>query len=241
MLLNTHGSRPTIGLLLVDDHAVVRSALRVLIEKQPGMMVVGEASNKDEALAITSREQPEIIVLDLCLGEENGMDFIPELLAAAEGAKIIILTSEQDPTEHRRAIRQGAMGVVSKGASADLLIKAIDRVHAGELWLNRHMTANLVTEMRRDFATAKSAPDPDLSGQLTGREREIISLVAEGMKNKQIADRLCISDATVRHHVTSILKKLNVSDRLELLIFAYKHNLVSIKQENPAAKAANSA
>jgi DNA-binding NarL/FixJ family response regulator len=231
MVSKPEGSRPTLGILLVDDHTLVRSALRLLIEKQPGMVVVGEASNKAEAISIAARELPEIVILDLCLGEENGIDVIPELLAAAEETKIIILTGVRDPEQHKRAIRQGAMGVVSKEASASMLFKAIDRVYAGELWLDRHATANLVSGLRRDLQAPKPAAEMDAASQLTSREREIICLVGEGMKNKQIADRLCISEATVRHHLTSILRKLDVCDRLELLIFAYQNNLVSLKRE----------
>lgn len=230
------GSRPTIGILLVDDHTVVRAAIRLLIEKQAGMMVVGEAGNKAEAIAIASREQPEIILLDLCLGEESGMDLIPELLAVAEVTKIIILTGVQDPAEHQSAIRKGAMGVVHKEASASMLIKAIDRVYAGELWLDRNMTAKLVARLRRDLEAPKPSTELDAASMITGREREIISLVGEGLKNKQIADRLCISEATVRHHLTSILKKLDVADRLELLIYAYQNNLISVKRETPAER-----
>lgn len=232
-------SRPVIGVLIIDDHLVVRTALRALLEKQPGMVVVGEASNKNEAVALASREQPEIVVLDLCLKEENGLDLIPELLAAAEESKIIILTGVTDPEEHQKAIRQGAMGVVSKEVSADLLIKAIERVHAGELWLNRHMTATLVKELRRERASVASAPEEDATTQLTCREREIIGLIGEGLKNKQIAGRLCISEATVRHHLTSILRKLEVSDRLELLVFAYRHNLVTMEREHSTARMVN--
>lgn len=235
MASHSDGSRPTIGVLLVDDHAVVRSALRMLIDRQPGMLVIGEAGGKAEAIAIAARELPEVIVLDLSLGEEDGLDAIPELLAASEESKIVILTGVKDPEVHQAAMRQGAMGVVSKENSAELLIKAIARVHAGELWLNRHMTARLVSGMRHDLDSPRQeAPDP--SSQITTREYEIISLVAEGLKNKQIADRLCISEATVRHHLTSILKKLDVSDRLELLIYAYQHNMVSIKKGNGSAK-----
>ena len=232
----TEASRQTIGILLVDDHAVIRAALRLLIDKQPGMVVVGEAGNKEEAVSIASREQPEIILLDLCLGEENGIDLIPELLAAAEESKIIVLTGVRDPAEHQVAIRRGAMGIVHKEASADMLIKAIDRVNAGELWLDRRMTATLVSRLRRDLEVPSLSDVADVTSRITAREREIISLVGEGLKNKQIAARLCISEATVRHHLTSILKKLDVSDRLELLIFAYQHNLVSMKKDDPAGK-----
>jgi len=230
------GSKPTIGILLVDDHAVIRAALRMLVEKQPGMIVVGEAGNKTEAVAIAARELPEIIVLDLCLGEESGATFIPELLKVSEESKIIILTGVKDPEEHQSAMRQGAMGVVLKDTSADMLIKAIYRVNAGELWLDRNNTARLVTGMRRDLDDPKPMRAEDASAQLTPREHEIISLVGEGLKNKQIADRLSISEATVRHHLTSILRKLNVSDRLELLIYAYQNHLVSIKRGNGSAK-----
>jgi len=109
-------------------------------------------------------------------------------------------------------------------------MKAIDRVNAGELWLNRYSTASLVSELRRANEPQKPEPEPDVTAQLTSREREVITLVGEGIKNKQIAGRLCISETTVRHHLTSILRKLNVSDRLELLIFAYRNSLVTIQK-----------
>jgi two-component system, NarL family, nitrate/nitrite response regulator NarL len=235
------GSGPTIGILLIDDHAVLRSALRMLLEKQPGMVVIGEASTKCEAIPIATREQPEIILLDVCLVEENGIDLIPELLAVSEESRIIMVTGIKDPAEHQRAIRAGAMGVVHKETSADMLLKAIRRVHAGELWLDRQMTATLVNRLRHDLVAPKPSAEADRSAQLTSRELQIINLVGEGLKNKQIADRLSISEATVRHHLTSVLKKLEVSDRLELLIFAYQHNLIAIRSDSSTKKPAAAA
>ncbi len=223
-------SRDSVGILIVDDHAVISSALRLLLESQPRWTVVGEATNGADALVLAEKQQPEIILLDLCLGDENGNDLIPDLLAAATETRIIILTAVNNEEEYRRAIRQGAMGIVSKTVPANMLIKAIHRVHAGELWLNRHMTAAVVTDLRRPRTSPTRTPESDRSAQLTSREREVIDLIGEGLKNKQIADRLCISETTVRHHMTSILKKLEVSDRLELLIFAYRHNLVSMQR-----------
>jgi len=228
-MANPEASRHLIGILIVDDHAVVRASLRFMLEKQAGIKVIGEAGNKAEALDIASREQPEIILLDLCLREESGMDLIPELLRVAEDSRIVVLTGVLDEMEHRRAIHLGAMGVVSKEAPPNLLIKAIERVNAGELWLNRHMTALLVSELRRPIEPPKPPAEADMIARLTVRELEVISLVGDGKKNKQIAESLCISSATVRHHLTSILSKLEVSDRLELLIFAYKNSLVKIK------------
>lgn len=221
----------SIGILLVDDHVVVRSALRILIEKQPKLVVVGEAGNSESALALTAKEQPEIILLDLSLGAESGMDLIPELLAVSEVARIIVLTAATEDTIYRRAIQQGAMGVVSKEATPEFLLRAIERVNLGELWLTRHATAKLVNELRRANQPQKPESESDPVSQLTVREREVVDLIGEGLKNKQIADRLFISETTVRHHLTSILKKLNVKDRLELLIFAYRNNLVSINQQ----------
>ncbi len=120
--------------------------------------------------------------------------------------------------------------MVGKSVPAEMLIKATDRIHAGKLWLNRRMTATVVTELRR----AKSSPghliEPVPAALLTAREREVITLIGEGLRNKQIAGRLCISEATVRHHLTSILKKLDLSDRAELLIFAYRHSLVTVQR-----------
>jgi DNA-binding NarL/FixJ family response regulator len=219
-----------IGILIVDDHEVVRIGLRHLIEKQPHMKVIGEACNCADALKVASQEQPDIIILDLCLGVDNGTDIIPELLRLSEESRIIVLTGVQDEEELRRASRLGAMGVIAKDAPTHMLIKAIDRVYAGELWLNRRLTAALVAELRRPGEELHSNGEAKLIAQLTDRELEIIDLIGEGLKNKQIADRLCISETTVRHHVTSILGKLNVSDRLELLIFAYRNNLVAIKR-----------
>jgi DNA-binding NarL/FixJ family response regulator len=220
----------TIGILIVEDHEVVRIGLRHLIGKQQYMKIVGEATNTSDALAIATREQPEIIILDLCLGTENATDLIPQLLSIAEETRVIVLTGVQDEETLRRASRLGAMGVIAKDVPADMLIKAIDRVHAGELWLNRRLTAALVAELRSPGNEPNGNGESKRIGQLSNRERDIVCLIGEGLKNKQIADRLCISEITVRHHITSILGKLGVSDRLELLIFAYRNNLVSIKR-----------
>ena len=220
----------TIGILIVEDHEVVRIGLRHLIGKQQYMKIVGEATNTSDALAIATREQPEIVILDLCLGTENATDLIPQLLSIAEETRVIVLTGVQDDETLRRASRLGAMGVIAKDAPADMLIKAIDRVHAGELWLNRRLTAALVAELRSPGNEPNGNGESKRIGQLSNRERDIVCLIGEGLKNKQIADRLCISEITVRHHITSILGKLGVSDRLELLIFAYRNNLVSIKR-----------
>jgi DNA-binding NarL/FixJ family response regulator len=217
-----------IRVMLVDDHKVVRSGLRMVLDSQPGLLVVGEAGNGKEAVEMAPKVQPDVILLDLILGEDSGTDVIPELLKCCEETRVLILTASHDRDEHRRAVRQGAMGVLIKESGMELLIKAIQKVCEGEFWLDRFMTASLLTEIHKPSKPRKEDTAEDRLGRLSGREKEVIALVGEGLKNKQIADRLCISESTVRHHLTSIFAKLEVTDRLELLIFAYQNHLVCV-------------
>jgi two-component system, NarL family, nitrate/nitrite response regulator NarL len=213
-----------IRVLLVEDHAVVRAGLRLLIESRHGLVVVGEAATHADALALAAREQPHIILLDLDLGGEDGLDLLPNLRAAAGQARVLILTGMRDVNEHRNAIRQGAMGVVLKEQAPDVLLKAIEKVHAGEVWLDRTMLAYVLSEMAVGGARPVDTNAARIA-TLTQREREVIGLVGEGLKNKQISDRLSISETTVRHHLTSIFAKLRVESRLELVVFSHRHGL----------------
>ncbi|HEY2981353.1 MAG TPA: response regulator transcription factor [Anaerolineales bacterium] len=227
-MIDDSTSKPTIHVMMVDDHIVVRAGLRMLIECNPRMKVVGEAGKGSDALALAARERPDVILLDLVLGEETGADLIPGLLEASEESRILILTALHDEDEHRRAVRMGAMGVLIKEASMEVMIKAIEKVYEGEFWLDRFLTASLLMEMRRPGKPKKEELLENKTERLTPREREVISLVGEGMKNKQIAQRLLISESTVRHHLTSIFEKLGVCDRLELLVFAFQNGLVTV-------------
>jgi DNA-binding NarL/FixJ family response regulator len=222
--------KSAVRILMIDDHPMFRSGLRILIENQPGMKVVGEAGTRIEALALTASQQPDLILLDLDLGVDSGVDFIPELLATAQQARVLVLTGVLDPDAHRRAVSAGALGVVLKEKAVDVLIKAIERVHAGEVWLERWMTASVLSELSRAKEAKNAGPEAIKIAELTEREREIIPLVGLGLKNKQIAERLFISEATVRNHLTSILSKLELSDRFELALFAYRHKLAKLPQ-----------
>ena len=147
------------------------------------MAVVGEAQDRASAVPLATAEQPDIILLDLDLGRDNGIDFIAELLATAPGAKVLVLTGVGDTASLRRAIHKGAMGLVHKACAADVLIRAIERVHAGEVWLDRSMIATVLTELSRGAEErAERAPGGDRP--LTKREREVISYLAEGLNNK---------------------------------------------------------
>ena len=199
----------------------------MIIQSRAGMTIVGEAGDRDTALSLATAEHPNIILLDLDLGGDNGMNLIAELIAAADDARIIILTGLRDPEVHRQAVLLGAMGIVKKEKAAEALITAIERVHLGEAWLDPSLMAGVLSEMTRSSKGRKTDAEADKIAALTNREREVIALVGEGIKSKEVANRLFISETTVRHHLTSIFDKLEVADRVELLIYAYRHGLAS--------------
>jgi DNA-binding NarL/FixJ family response regulator len=214
-----------IRILLVDEQTIVREGLRLIIESHSEFKIVGEAGNREDALDVAVREQPHIIVLDPTLEHDITYTIIDDLLAAAKDANIIILTGAKDIDAHRQAISLGARGIVLKQEASQVLIRAIEKVYAGETWIERSSTARLLTEVLSVMRNGKTDPDATKIATLTLREREVVELIAEGLKNKQIAERLFITQATVSHHLTSIFSKLGVSDRLQLMIYAYHHCL----------------
>ena len=214
-------------LLIIDDHQLVGAGLRMLVE-DAGLSVVGMARNRTEALELASREEPDLVLLDLDLAGEDGLSLLPELKDVAAKSRVLILTGIRDPEVHRRAVKLGAMGVVLKDQAADVLIKAIQKVCEGEVWLDRATMGNLLAEMTRK--ASEVGPDDARIKSLTDREQQVITLIAEGLKNKQIAERLFISETTVTHHLSSIFSKLDVSDRLELVIYAFGHNLARLSK-----------
>src|SRR5919197_2687226 len=218
----------TIGVLLIDDHVVVRAGLRMFLESQAGVTVVGEAATPDDALALAMREHPDIVLLDLDLGAADGLNLLPLLRSAVPEVHVVVLTGIRDPEIHRRAVRLGAMGLVPKETSPDVLLRAITTVHAGGAWLDSILVASILGEVNRTGTGSSTDPEALKIAALTAREREVVDLVAQGLKNQAIANRLCISEATVRHHLTSIFAKLGVVDRLELTVYVYRHGLACV-------------
>jgi DNA-binding NarL/FixJ family response regulator len=218
-------SERPITVMIVDDHVVIRSGLRMLIEHDQQMRVVAMAGNQAEALERAAKETPDVIVLDLLLGDEDALGFLPELCEASPNSRVLILTGVQNPDAHRRAIRRGAMGIVLKEHAADQLLKAIEKVNKGEVWIERSMMGSMIQELSKPPMV-----DPEMVKieSLTEREREVIALVGEGLKNKQVGERLFISETTVTHHLSSVFSKLEVSDRLELIIYAFRHGLAKM-------------
>jgi len=216
-----------IKIVLVHPHLLIRAGLRCLLEAR-GLQVVGEAATRSEACAGIKTEQPDLVLTDADIAGERLVAALPDLLAACEHSRVLVVTATCDPRLHAEAVEAGASGIVLLDQSPDVLIKAIEKVHAGELWVDRSTTAGVLARMTR----RRRDVDPETLKiqSLTRREREIVDLVGEGLKNRHIADRLFISEATVRNHLTSILDKLDLGDRFELAVYAFRHGLVTYPQ-----------
>jgi DNA-binding NarL/FixJ family response regulator len=219
-----------IRILMIDDHAMLRTGLRMIIERNTGMLVVGEADNRRQALAAITKETPDIILLDLDLGDENGLDLLPDLLAAVPDAPIILLTGLQDANVQHRAMLMGATGVVLKQKAAETIIRAIERVHAGEIWIDHAMIASILGQRVDTNAMPEQNVEAMRIAMLTEPEHEVIRLICEGIQNRQIAERMSISQASMRYHLASIFAKLGVTDRFELAIYAFQHGIAKLPQ-----------
>jgi DNA-binding NarL/FixJ family response regulator len=226
-----NSSEHRIRIEIIDNHVLVRAGLRLLIEAQRGLEVIGEAGNVDEGLELATRLKPDIILLELNLSEDPSFYVIPQLISTSDHARVILVTSASNSQFFLKAVQNGVMGVVTKTQRPEILIKAIEKVHAGEVWIERSLMANLLTRLSQN--SRNGGPDPEAEGirELSNRERQIIQLIGHGLKNKQIAVQLCISETTVRHHLTSIFCKLRVSDRLELLVYAHRSGLARISEK----------
>lgn len=210
-----------IRVVVVAAQPVVRVGVRHLLDAEDGIRVVGEAHSTAEAVALLAALTPHVVVLDPD-SDDPGPHSIPAL-AATGHSTVLVFTSEGERDTHSDFVARGAMGVVQKHQSALALRRAIDRVHAGEVWLDRQTTATLLRGLRRGAA---SDPEDAKIRSLTKRELEVIALIGVGLKNDAVATRLSISQATVRNHLTSILGKLELADRFDLAFYAAGHGLV---------------
>jgi two-component system, NarL family, nitrate/nitrite response regulator NarL len=217
-----------IRVMLVDDHRSVLWGLQRLIDgEKPRMSVVATANDTDEAVAHLARHEIDVVLLDLDLGGKSGLDAIPILLSKSR-ARVLILTGVRDPAVHDKAVLAGACGVVLKEDKAETILKAIERAYLGELWLDRSATGRIFVELSRRTA---EPPVKDIQktriASLTARERQIVLEMASdaGATTRSVAERLCISEHTLRNHLTSIYEKLGLSSRLELWAYANEHGL----------------
>ncbi len=213
-----------IRVLIADDHSMVRQGLKQILELEEDMKVVALALNGDEAVKMAREHMPDIILMDINMPGTNGLQAIKELKSDSHQFKIIVLTIHQDREYLFKTLQMGAEGYVLKDAEPIVLIEAIRNVHNGQSYIQPNMTKELVKEFNRVTLHEKDKTDEN---NLTTREVEVLELIAEGMLNKEIAKSLYISEKTVKNHVSNIFKKLNVSDRTQAAIYAFKHNLKS--------------
>jgi two-component system, NarL family, nitrate/nitrite response regulator NarL len=212
-----------VRILVIDDHELFRAGVGKLIDGHSCLKVVADCGSAEEGRALAAREQPQVILLDLDLGQgpEHGLEAITRLLEAAPEAAILVVTRKPDKALHEAAMLRGARGVITKDTPPALLLKALERVFAGEVWIDRAAIGKLLASAR---AAGLVKPGPE--AQLTAREREIIALICEGLDNGQIAARLNLSTKTIRNHLSAIFNKLGVKDRLGLAICAFRLGLV---------------
>ncbi|HEU4351103.1 MAG TPA: response regulator transcription factor [Burkholderiales bacterium] len=219
--MSIHATQP-IRVLLVDDHRCVLWGLAKLIESaRPQLELVDIATCHREALAAMQKHRPHVVLLDLDLGGESGFDLVPQL---ASEAAVLILTGLRDPAVQERAVVAGARGVIYKTEPAELILKAIERVHAGEPWLDRSAMGRVLQTLSRRQGRP-SEPPPHAT--LTAAERKVVAAVVRqrSAPNKVIADALHLSEHTLRNHLSSIYGKLGINKRVELVLHAMEHRL----------------
>jgi DNA-binding NarL/FixJ family response regulator len=222
----------SIRVLVADGHPIVLEGLRSALGHQPGIQVVGEASDGMEAIEKTVDLDPDVVLMELKLPRVDGLTVLRSIQARASRSKVILFSSSENKEEFVEAMKIGCRGIISKSASISLIEKSIQKVHAGEIWLDSHTTAAVI----RQFSSPSDFPAVHASNgkstreraQLSQREREIIILIAQGYKNKEIAEKMFITEQTVKNHLHNVFDKLGVSDRLELALYAI-HNSLHMK------------
>jgi DNA-binding NarL/FixJ family response regulator len=226
-------SKSKIRIVVADDHPIFRDGLCRLLALEEDFEVVAQAQDGRQVLDVLQQHEPDILLLDLKMPGLDGLATLQRLQIAKNKTRVIVLTASDDKNEFVQAMKLGTSGIVLKQTATELLIKSIRKVHAGEIWLDSHTTAAVI----RQFVANDEAPVPVPSmppapptrererSPLSQREREIVALVAQGFKNKEMAEKMFISEQTVKNHLHNIFDKLGVSDRLELALYAIHNNL----------------
>ena len=214
--------QPTIGVLVADDHAIFRDGLRQLLGAENDIAIIGEAQNGAECIKLLAKLKPDVLLLDIRMPDKSGLAVLEEINFDTLQTRVVVLTAAEDDRDVLRAMRLGARGVVLKQSATDLLVKSIHRVYAGEIWLDNRMTS----EVMKAFSESSNGGPSRSKPLISAREKDIVQLVAQGFRNKEIGEKLFISEQTVKNHMHNIFDKLGVSDRLELALYAIHHRLV---------------
>jgi DNA-binding NarL/FixJ family response regulator len=215
---------PCVKILIADDHALVRDALKKLLEQEPDFRVVGVACNGSEIQDQLARLNPDVLLLDLNMRRESGLEIMRSLNGSAQEVRVILLTARIENGEVVEAVRLGARGVVMKNTASQLLYKGIRAVMSGEHWIDHKSVSDLVRALQDAPVPVRNGGSSNSFG-LTPRELDILRAIMDGCTNRDIAQKCSISAQTVKHHLTSIFHKVGVSNRLELSLFAMNNHL----------------
>ena len=213
---------PQIRVLIADDHAMFRAGLRKLLEAEAGFEVVGEAENGVSATALTRTLAPDVLLLDFAMPGMSGVEVLRELGNAPGSTRTVILTASIAPHEMTEALQHGAAGVLMKTAATELLYECVRSVASGQYWVGRDTVGSVVEALAASHRSVRSGARPF---GLTLRELEVVRLVGEGCSNREIGNRLRISEDTVKHHLSRIFDKTGTSSRVELALFAHHHDM----------------
>lgn len=211
-----------IKVLIVDDHSLMRQGLKKIIEMEKDIEVIGLAEDGEIAIQKCIELKPDVVLLDINMPNMNGIQALRRIKDMGLSTKIIMLTIHDDREYLLETVNIGAEGYVLKDADSMSLIKAIRTVNQGNTYIHPTLADELVKRYNSKDDDCKALPS---KGKLTRREYEVISLIAEGLNNKEIAERLFISEKTVKNHVSNIFKKIDVNDRTQAAIYAFKHNI----------------
>lgn len=218
---------PLIRIVLADDHPIVRDGLKKLLVLEEDIAVVGEASDGREVLDVIEQTHPDVVILDLRMPNMDGLAALDAIQKLNPKPRVIVLTASEDKNEFVQAMKLGCSGIVLKQTAPELIVKSIRKVYSGEIWLDSHTTAAVMRQFAAPgemLGTHPGARNRERS-PLSQREREIVSLVAQGYKNREMAEKMFISEQTVKNHLHNIFDKLGVSDRLELALYAIHKGL----------------
>lgn len=218
----------TIKILIVDDQSLFREALKTLLNSEPEFEIVGDASNGEEALRMVLQHNPDVILMDLRMPIMDGVESTRRIVQMNKNNKVIILTTFDDDENVFEGLRAGAVGYLLKDVSSEKLTEAIRAASQGEYFLVPSITAKVVSEFSRISKPTPRSQETFLPDPLSPREIEIIRLVATGASNKEIAEKLVISEGTVKNHLSSILSKLSVRDRMQAVLKAKELGIITI-------------
>src|SRR5213075_2867771 len=221
----TTATKPKIRIVVADDHPIFRDGLCRLLALEEDFEVVAQAQDGRQVLDVLQQHEPDILLLDLKMPGMDGLATLQRLQIAKYKTRVIVLTASDDTNEFVQAMKLGTCGIVLKQTATELLIKSIRKVHAGEIWLDSHTTAAVMRQFSSPMESMPLGSRDRYRSPLSQREREIVVLVAQGFKNKEMAEKMFISEQTVKNHLHNIFDKLGVSDRLELALYAIHKNI----------------